>query len=319
MQQASIQCKKTTDTNKKETSMQKQKNKRKRRIEKWIEKVIVFFGLISIIIIALIFIFLFKSGSGIFKDVSLKEFFLGAKWYPNSVNPQFGILPLVAGSLLITFLSVLLAVPIGVGCAIFISEIAPPKVQFFCKVVIEFLSAIPSVVLGFLGIVILSSWIRTIFHLSSGFTALTGAILVALMALPTIISITDDALRAVPDHYREASLALGATPWETIRYVIIPAASSGMIAAIMLGIGRAIGETMTVMMVTGNAAKIPTSPLQSARTITATIAAEMGDTVRNSPHYHALFAMGIVLLLFTTLINWIADHVLQKNQKEGKA
>src|SRR5690606_13830420 len=175
---------------------------------------------------------------------------------------------------------------------------------------IEFLSAIPSVVLGFLGIVVLSMLVKNTFSLPTGFTALTGSILVSLMALPTIVSIADDAISALPKEYSEASLALGATKWETIRYILVPAASSGIIAAIMLGIGRAIGENMNVMMVTGNAAKITGNILSPARTMTATIAAEMGDTVRNGTHYNALFAVGIVLLLMSTVINVIADYVV---------
>ncbi|WP_242837261.1 phosphate ABC transporter permease subunit PstC [Alkaliphilus transvaalensis] len=283
-----------------------------------IEKIIFILGITSVVIISLIFLFLFRSGIALFKDVSVKDFLFGSNWFPISVNPQYGILPLVTGSLLVTTGAILISVPIGVGCAIYISEVAPPKTKTVLKVIIEFLSAIPSVVLGFLGIVVLSSWVRITFNLSSGFTALTGSILVSLMALPTIISISDDALNALPMEYREASLALGATKWETIFNVLVPAASSGIIAAIMLGIGRAIGETMTVMMVTGNAAKIPDSFLTSARTMTATIAAEMGDTVRNGTHYHALFAVGIVLLMMTTVINLIADFVLHRGRREGR-
>lgn len=288
------------------------------RIRKMIEILIKFCGIAAILIMGMIFFFLLQSGLAFFKDVSLKDFLFGVNWYPNSINPQFGLLPLLTGSLLITLMAIVIAVPIGIACAIYISEIAPPKIKTTLKVIIEILSAIPSVVLGFLGIMVLSAWIKTFFDLPTGFTALTGAILVALMALPTIISISDDAINAVPQHYREASYALGATQWETIKHVLIPAASSGIVAAVMLGIGRAIGETMTVMMVTGNAAVIATSPLRSARTMTATIAAEMGDTVRQSTHYHALFAVGIVLLLMTTLINVIAESVIHRAKKEGK-
>ncbi|KJF26394.1 phosphate ABC transporter permease [Clostridium aceticum] len=281
------------------------------------ENVIMFMGVTSVVIVALIFFFLFRSGVMLFKDVTLKEFLFGRSWFPISVNPQYGILPLVAGSLMVTLGAIFISVPIGIGCAIYIAEVAPPKIKTGLKVIIEFLSAIPSVVLGFLGIVVLSNWVRITFSLSSGFTVLTGSILVSLMALPTIISISDDAISALPKEYKEASLALGATKWETIKHVLVPAASSGIIAAVMLGVGRAIGETMTVMMVTGNAAQIPDSFLVSGRTMTATIAAEMGDTVRNGTHYHALFAVGIVLLFMTTTINLIADAVLSKAKREG--
>jgi phosphate transport system permease protein len=280
-----------------------------------IEKMVFILGSTAIIILGLIFAFLISSAIPVFRGVSVKELLTGEFWYPNSVNPQFGILPLILGTLWVTAGAILISVPIGVGSAIFISEVAPPKTRMTLKVIIEFLSAIPSVVLGFLGIVVLSNWVRLSFDLSSGFTLLTGSILVAFMALPTIISISDDAITSLPKEYREASLALGATRLETIVHVLVPAASSGIIAAVMLGIGRAIGETMTVMMVTGNAARIPTSLLQSGRTMTATIAAEMGDTVRQSIHYHSLFAIGIVLLLMTSFINLIADFVLQRAKK----
>lgn len=283
-----------------------------------IENIILLLGITSVLIVGLIFIFLFRTGLRVFNDVTLREFFFGRYWFPVSSNPRFGIVPLVAGSVMVTLGAILISVPIGIGCAVFISEVAPPKIKTVLKVIIEFLSAIPSVVLGFLGIVVLSSWVRVTFSLSSGFTVLTGSILVSLMALPTIISISDDAITALPDEYKEASLALGASKWETIRYVLVPAASSGIIAAVMLGIGRAIGETMTVMMVTGNAAQIPDSFLVSGRTMTATIAAEMGDTVRNGTHYNALFAVGIVLLSMTTAINLIADYVVSKAKREAR-
>jgi phosphate transport system permease protein len=310
-----------------EVSMKMEKLKHRKSLKKGIknrlgeyliEKIIFVLGLTSVIIVALIFYFLLRSGISVFQDITLKQFLFGEFWFPNSVNPQYGILPLVTGSLLVTLGAILISVPIGVGCAIFISEVAPPKTKTVLKVIIEFLSAIPSVVLGFLGIVVLSNWVRIVFSLSSGFTIITGSILVSLMALPTIISISDDAITALPKEYKEASLALGASKWETIKHVSIPGASSGIIASIMLGIGRAIGETMTVMMVTGNAARIAKSFLTSGRTMTATIAAEMGDTVRGGTHYRALFAVGIVLLLMTTMINLIADYVHSRAQREGR-
>jgi len=310
----------------KEATMNIPKNQHKKSLKKavknqlgeyLIEKAIFILGITSVVIVLLIFFFLFRSGIALFKDVSLKDFLFGKNWFPVSNNPQYGILPLVAGSLLVTAGAIIISVPIGVGCAIYISQVAGPKARTWLKIIIEFLSAIPSVVLGFLGIVVLSILVKNAFSLSTGFTALTGSILVSLMALPTIVSIADDAINALPKEYTEASLALGATKWETIRYVLVPAASSGIIAAIMLGIGRAIGETMTVMMVTGNAAKITGNILSPARTMTATIAAEMGDTVRNGTHYNALFAVGIVLLLMSTVINIIADYVVSRSKKEA--
>lgn len=293
-------------------------NYKNRLSEFIIEKIIFVLGIASILILALIFAFLISSGISLFDTMTIGEFLTGTSWSPRSTPQRFGVIPLVLGTLWITAGAILISVPIGIGSAIFISEVAPPKTRTALKVIIEFLSAIPSVVLGFLGIVVLSNWVRLSFNLSSGFTLLTGSILVAFMALPTIISVSDDAITALPKEYREASLALGATRFETIFHVLVPAASSGIIAGVMLGIGRAIGETMTVMMVTGNAARIPTSLLQSGRTMTATIASEMGDTVRQSAHYYSLFAVGIVLLIMTSVINLFADYVLQRARKGGK-
>ncbi len=291
----------------------------KNRIGEYIiEKIIFILGITALLIMGLIFVFLFRTGFRLFEDITLGQFIFGREWYPNATNPRFGILPMIAGTVMVTVGAVLISVPIGIGSAIFIAEVAPPKTKTAFKVIIEFLSAIPSVVLGFLGIVVLSNWVRISFNLSSGFTVLTGSIMISLMALPTIISVADDAIRALPDEYREASLALGASKWETIRNVLLPAASSGIIAAVMLGVGRAIGETMAVMMVMGNAVQIPSSFLVSGRTMTATIAAEMGDTVRNGTHYNALFAIGVVLLLMTSVINIISEIVLHRAQKEGR-
>lgn len=285
------------------------KNKLK---EKAIEKIVFTLGIASLVIIGLIFWFLFKESSGVFKTLSLADLLTGRFWYPVSANPQYSIIPLILGSLLISLGAIVIAIPLGIGCAIYISQLAPKKTRMALKVIIEFLAAIPSVVLGFIGIMVLSHWVRKLFMLPTGFTALTGSIMLAFMALPTIISISDDALNALPNEYKEASLALGASKWETIVNVMLPSASSGIIASIMLGVGRAIGETMTVMMVTGNAARIPDGFLSSARTMTATIAAEMGDTVRYGTHYHSLFFIGIVLLVMTSIINITADYVLNR-------
>lgn len=283
-----------------------------------IEKTIFLIGTTAIIILGLIFYYLVSTGLNVFATVSVSEFFASIGWFPVSSNPKYGTVPLVVGSLMVTMGAILISVPIGIGSAIYISEVAPQKVRTVLKVIIEFLSAVPSVVLGFLGIVVLSNWVRITFSIPTGFTAFTGAILVSLMALPTIISISDDAIAAVPKDYRDASLALGATKWETIRYVLVPAASPGIIAAVMLGVGRAIGETMAVLMVTGNAAQIPDTMFTSVRTMTATIAAEMGDTVRNDTHYFALFAIGSMLLFMTTVINTIADYVVTRGKKGGR-
>ncbi len=203
------------------------------------------------------------------------------------------------GSLFVTLGAALISVPIGVACAIYIAEVAPLRAKEILKAGIELLAAIPSVVLGFIGMVTLVPWIKTIFNLPTGLTALSGSIMLAFMAMPTIVSIAEDALYSVPKSYKEGALALGATHWQTIYRVLLPAASSGILAAIMLGIGRVIGETMAVMMITGNAAVIPDSLLQPVRTLTATIAAEMGEAVVGSEHFYALFAIGIVLFIIS--------------------
>ena len=281
-----------------------------------IEIAIIGSGIISIIIVGLIFLFLIKEGFSLFKVVGLSEFLLGKKWYPISEPPQFGILSLILGSFLVTIGASLLSIPLGVASAVYISEVAHPRAKEFLKAGIELLAAIPSVVIGFIGIIVLVPVIKKMFNIPTGLNALSGSIILAFMAMPTIVSIAEDAITSVPKRYKEAALALGATHWQAIYRVIIPAASSGIVASIMLGIGRVIGETMAVMMVTGNAARIPTSILQPVRTLTATIAAEMGETVQGSDHYFALFAIGIVLFIITFVINLIADYFLYRERRQ---
>jgi phosphate transport system permease protein len=242
--------------------------------------------------------------------VGLGSFLLGTAWYPTAEPaPQLGILPLILGSLLVTFGSIVVALPVGLAGAVYLSEVAHPRVRTVLKPVIEILAGIPSVVFGFFGLVVLVPFIQNLFHLHVGETALAGVLMLAIMALPTVISVSEDALAAVPGSYREASLALGATRWQTIVRVVVPAALSGITAAAMLGVGRAVGETMTVLMVTGNAAQIPTGLLVPVRTLTATIAAELGEAPQGGIHYQALFAIGIVLFVITFLINLVADLV----------
>jgi phosphate transport system permease protein len=279
-----------------------------------IEKLILFCGLASIFFVILIFLFLLKEGLAVFKTIAPFKFIFGKNWYPISEPPQLGILPLILGSLIVTIGAAIISVPIGVGCAIYIAEIAPLKIKEVLKAGIELLAAIPSVVLGFIGMVTLVPLVKNIFHLPTGLTALSGSIMLAFMAMPTIVSIAEDALYSVPKNYKEGALALGATQWQTIWRVMLPAASSGILAAIMLGIGRVIGETMAVMMITGNAAVIPQSILVPVRTLTATIAAEMGEAVVGSEHYFALFAIGIVLFIISFAINVTADLFLHKRQ-----
>lgn len=280
-----------------------------------IEKLIFLSGIASIVFVLLIFIFLLKEGILLFKHVGLFQFLSGKFWYPISDPPKLGILPLILGSLLVTLGAIIIAVPLGIASAFYIAEIASPKLRDLLKSCIEILAAIPSVVLGFIGMVTLVPFIKTFFKIPTGLTALSGSIMLAFMALPTIISISEDAINAVPRQYKEGAIALGATHWQTLYRVIVHGAMSGIIAASMLGIGRVIGETMAVMMITGNAAVIPHTFLQPVRTLTATIAAEMGETVRGSEHYFALFAIGIVLFIMSFAINVTADIFLHKGKR----
>ncbi|MEW6170611.1 MAG: phosphate ABC transporter permease subunit PstC [Candidatus Omnitrophota bacterium] len=280
-----------------------------------IERLIFICGIASIIFVILIFSFLLKEGLSFFKTIHLKDFLLGKFWYPISDPARFGILPLILGSLIVTLGATIISVPLGVACAFYIAEIAPTWIKDILKAGVELLASIPSVVLGFVGMITLVPWIKKIFNLPTGLTALSGAIMLAFMAMPTIVSISEDAINSVPRIYKEGALALGATRWQTMRRVILIAALPGIIAAVMLGIGRVIGETMAVMMITGNAAVIPHTFLQPVRTMTATIAAEMGETVQGSEHYFSLFAIGIVLFIITFVINFTADLFLHRNKK----
>ncbi|MDO8585619.1 MAG: phosphate ABC transporter permease subunit PstC [Armatimonadota bacterium] len=270
-------------------------------------------GAVAMIAVALIMLFLLKDAIPTFRYVSVTEFLLGRNWYP--LDEIFGILAIILGSLLVTAVAILIALPVSLGCAIYIAEIAPRSVREILKPTVEILAGIPSIVIGFIGLVILSPLVKELFSLDSGLTALTGAITLAFMAMPTIISISEDAIVAVPSEYRDASLALGATHWQTISGALVPAAKSGITAAVMLGVGRAIGETMAVMMVTGNALHLPPKLFDSVRTLTATIATEMGEAVQGSAHYHALFAMGLVLFAITFAVNLAADVALRRSRR----
>lgn len=269
----------------------------------------------TILIVVLIFLFLFREAIPFVREPGLDEL-LGKRWVPESFQRDlYGILPLVSGSVLVTVLALLFSVPVSVCGAIYIAEIAAPREREILKPFIELVAAIPSVVLGFFGMVTLAPLVKTVFHLGSGLNALTGALLLALMAIPTIVSISEDAIRNVPLSYKEASMALGAGRMQTVWKVTVPAALSGIVASVMLGMGRVIGETMVVLMVTGNAAILTLSPFESVRTMTATIAAEMGEVTFGSDHYQALFWIGLVLLLATFLLNWVAQRVLRKYQR----
>lgn len=283
--------------------------------ERIIETAIRFSGFAIIAFVILIFLFLLKDSLSLFRAYSLKDFVAGQKWLPISEPPSFGIVPLLVGSVMVTFGAIAICVPIGVATALYIAEVAPGYLKTVLKSLIEILASIPSVVLGFIGIVWLGPFVKTTFHLNTGMCGLTGVFLLAFMALPTIISISEDALISVPRMYKEAAYGLGATRWQALWRVVLPAASSGIIAAVMLGIGRVIGETMVVMMVTGNAPVLPKSLLQPLRTLTATIAGEMGETVSGSQHYYALFAVGLVLFVITFILNFTADMYLRKGRR----
>lgn len=275
-----------------------------------IEGVIRVAGISSIVIIGLIFLFLLREGLPAFLDIPLRQLF-GPRWYP--IEEVFGLLPLLVGSLIVTVGAVAISLPLGLATAIYLGEIAPPWQRETLKPIIEVLAGIPSIVLGFLGWIVLAPLIQQL-GAPTGLTAFTGALILAYMSLPTIISIAEDALYAVPKEYRDGALAIGATPWQMIWRVVLPAARPGLVIAVMLGIGRAIGETMAVMMVTGNAANIPSLGsgifFQPVRTMTATIAAEMGEVAQGSLHYSTLFAIGIVLFLISFAINSLAGRLV---------
>ena len=275
-------------------------------------------GYSVILFVGLIFIFLLTEGLPTLRKVPLADL-ASQRWYP--IEEYFGLLPLLGGTLIVTLGAVLLAMPIGIGTAIYVAEIAPRGIREVLKPFIEVMAGVPSVVLGFLGMLVLAPYLRVILNLPTGLSALSGALLLAAISIPTIVSVAEDALDAVPRAYRDAALALGATRWQTIWRVTLPAARSGVLTAVMLGIGRAIGETMTVMMVTGNAAIVPrglSALFSPARTMTATIAAEMGEVATGSTHYQVLFFIGIVLFLISLVINVTASSVVFRSRKRAE-
>jgi phosphate transport system permease protein len=286
--------------------------------EKLINSLIKASGYSAIIFVLMIVTFLLISGLPTLGEVKIGNL-LGTRWYP--IEAYYGLLPLIGGSLIITLGTTIIAVPVGVGTAIFIAEVAPRWLRNILKPIVEVLGGVPSVVLGFLGILYFSDLIRRVLVLPTGLTALTGSILLAAVSIPSIVSISEDALDAVPRSYRDAALAIGATGWQTIWKVTLPAARSGVLIAIMLGVGRTIGETMVVLMVTGNAAVMPTglgSLFAPARTMTATIAAEMGEVASGSEHFHVLFFIGIVLFVISLLINLAASAVIFRQRKRAE-
>ncbi|WP_100373611.1 phosphate ABC transporter permease subunit PstC [Bacillus sp. FJAT-45037] len=290
-----------------------------------IEKVFFVFGMIAIFMLLLILFFLTREATPALREVGIMEFLTTTRWYPSS--PQgagYGALPFIISSFMVTIGALVIAIPWGIMTAIFISEIAPKKVREFLKPVIELLAIFPSVVLGFIALVILSPIVANMFNLSNGLTAFTAAIILSVMALPTIISIAEDSLRSVSKDYREAAYALGASRWDTIKLVTVPAAKSGIVAGIMLGFGRAVGETMTVLMAAGNAIDMPLKEffgvvvpnfLTSVRTLTANIAIEGSDVAWGSLHYSSLFVTAIILFTITFIVNLIADILISRQRR----
>jgi len=282
--------------------------------ERVIETLIKISGVSAVIFVVAIFFFIFREAAPVLwsDDFHIFEFLFSTEWYPTSVsNVRYGTLALTVGTLSVTGVAILLAVPFGLGAAIFVSEFCPPKLKETLKVVIELLAAIPSVVWGFVGLTVMSKIIVTLTGTAVGVNLLNGGVILALMSVPIIVSIGEDALRAVPDSYREAAVALGATRWQTVYRVLLPAAKNGLLAAVLLGVGRAVGETMAVLMATGHAVQIPEGLLNSVRTLTANVAAELGEAPAGSSHYRVLFLTGVLLFWITLVVNVAADLVVR--------
>jgi phosphate transport system permease protein len=284
--------------------------------DRFFSRLFRFTGLLTIALLAGIFFMLVYNSVSFFLNTEPIDFFTGFQWSPGN-NGNYGILPLIASTVLVTLGAMLIAVPLGIFTAAYMSEFSNRRLQKFLKPVIEMLAAIPSVAVGFLGIVVIGPGIAKLFGIQNGLNAMNGSILLAIMSLPTIITVAEDAIHAVPASYKEASLGLGADKWETLFRVTLPAALPGLIAAVMLGLGRAIGETMTVLMATGNSLAFPDGYLDSIRTITATIAIEMGEVPYQTTHYYALFAIATVLFVITLVVNLVGEEVAKHYRKFG--
>jgi len=281
--------------------------------------VFLIIGASGIIILGLILLFLIMEGLPIFNVVSVKDFIFGSDWYPTYFPPDYGIFPLIIGSLSVVALSSLIAIPLGIGSAFYLAEIAHPRVRGVIKPIVELIEGLPTVVIGFFGMVVVAPFLQQHFNIATGLNVLNASVMLAFMAVPTITSISEDAIYSVPRHMKEGSMALGATHWETIYRVIFPASMTGISTAVILGIARAIGETMVVLMVAGGAAMIPESIFDPVRPMPANIAAEMGNAPFRSDHYHALFAIGLVLFVFTFMFNLLAGYLAQKHKQVGAA
>lgn len=282
----------------------------RRLIDRSIKRLFFLAAFLSVMVLLGIFGMLLINGIKAFAVIEVSDFFFGTDWNPSAYGkPTFGILSMLVSTFLVTLGAMLIAIPLGVGAATYLAQVASEKTRLILKPIIELLAAIPSVVVGFIGIVMVGPLIARVFGLSNGLTALNGSILLAVMSLPTIITVAEDAIRAVPRNFIEGSYALGANQWTTLMRVILPAAYSGIIAAIILGMGRAIGETMTVLMATGNALAMPQGFFDPVRTMTATIAIELGEVPYGTTHYYSLFAVGALLFIISLGINLIAENI----------
>lgn len=295
------------------------KGKSRRQKEKVIRVVFFCVALASITTLALIVVFLFMEGLPIFSRVSVQDFIFGKYWYPTDDPAEFGIFALIVASLAVTAAASAISIPLGVMTALYLAEVASARVREWVKPIVELLAALPSVVIGFFGMVVVAPFLQNAFNVATGLNLFNASLMLAFMSIPTICSISEDAIFSVPKELKEASLALGATPWETIWRVTVPASISGVSTAVILGMSRAIGETMVVLMVAGGAAMIPGSLFDPVRPMPASIAAEMAEAPFRSDHYYALFATGIVLFLFTLLFNMVAEHISHKYRQVGAA
>ena len=293
--------------------------KTRRRKESLIRSLFLGVALASITTLGLIMVFLFMEGLPIFDEVSVHEFVFGRYWYPTDDPGEFGIFALIVASVAVTVVSSLISIPLGVLTALYLAEVASARLRQWMKPVVELLAALPSVVIGFFGMVIVAPFLQQVFDMPTGLNLFNASLMLAFMSIPTICSISEDAIYSVPTELKEASLALGATHWETIARVIFPASLSGVCTGVILGMSRAIGETMVVLMVAGGAAMIPHSLFDPVRPMPASIAAEMAEAPFRSNHYYALFATGIVLFLFTLVFNFVADYVANRYKQVGAA
>ena len=296
-----------------------EKGKSRRRKEKAIRILFFCVALISITTLTLIVVFLFMEGLPIFSKVSVQDFIFGKYWYPTDDPAEFGIFALIVASLAVTAVASAISIPLGVMTALYLSEVSSARVREWVKPIVELLAALPSVVIGFFGMVVVAPFLQDAFNVATGLNLFNASLMLAFMSIPTICSISEDAIFSVPKELKEASLALGATHWETIWRVTVPASISGISTAVILGMSRAIGETMVVLMVAGGAGMIPSSLFDPVRPMPSSIAAEMAEAPFRGDHYHALFATGIVLFLFTLLFNMVAEHISHKYRQVGAA